>query len=141
MGLLNLKKKKAPVPEAAEEAKEKSEAARKLAVSAAAKSPVPSPASVARAADAGAIIRTRVTEKAGVLSAEGREVRVFEVSRFATKRTVSEAVRSLYKVSPEKVAILKVPAKKSMTRGRVVRGKTGRKAYVYLRPGEKIDLA
>jgi ribosomal protein L23 len=37
------------------------------------------------------------------------------------------------------VAILKVPAKRSFVRGRITKGKTGRKAYVYLKKGDKIE--
>lgn len=86
------------------------------------------------------IIRPRVTEKASMLSQSGREVVVFEVSRLATKRTVADAVKELYKVTPEKVAILKVPPKNSMVRGRISKGRTDRKAYVYLRKGDKIEI-
>jgi ribosomal protein L23 len=80
-----------------------------------------------------------VTEKGAFLSTEDRMVYVFEVSRFATKHDVAKSVAGLYKVVPEKVAILKVPAKRSFVRGRITKGKTGRKAYVYLKKGDKIE--
>lgn len=86
------------------------------------------------------ILKPRVTEKAAMLSTEDRMVLVFEVSKSATKNSISDAVRGLYKVTPEKVAVLKVPAKKSFVRGRVSKGKTGRKAYVYLKKGDKVEV-
>ncbi|GEM_PF-1848125 len=138
MGILNLKRKKVtPAPDAPKEAPK---APRKLAVLPAVKS-APAVASVLPLAGiSNVIIRPRVTEKAGILSEKGRTVAVFEVSRSATKRTIAEAVKALYKVVPEKVAVLKIPRKKSFVRGRISYGKTGRKAYVYLKPGDKIDI-
>lgn len=133
MSILNLKKNKA-----AEVAPKKT---KKLVVVSETKVPAVSGKVFPHSAPADIIVRPRVTEKATVLSELGRAVYVFEVSRLATKRTVTEAIRVLYKVSTEKVAILKIPPKKSMVRGRVSRGKTYRKAYVYLKKGETIDLA
>ncbi|MBI2475897.1 MAG: 50S ribosomal protein L23 [Candidatus Taylorbacteria bacterium] len=136
MGILNLKKNK--VTSAPEAVKEAPKAARKLSVLPA---PLPSPGlgAALTGAVSGVLIRPRVTEKAGILSEKGRSVYVFEVSRAATKRAIAEAVRALYKVTPEKVAVLKIPPKKSFVRGRVSYGKTGRKAYVYLKAGGRIE--
>ena len=86
------------------------------------------------------IIRPRVTEKVSILSSEERSVYSFDVSRKANKRTVAEAIKRLYKVTAEKVAVLRVPAKKSVVRGRETLGHTGHKAYVYLKKGEKIEI-
>jgi len=91
--------------------------------------------------DSRTIIRPRVTEKATMLSEGGRTVAVFEVAKGANKRSVSVAIQTLYKVTPVKVAVLRVPPKKSFVRGHVTHGVTAYKAYVYLRPGEKIELA
>ena len=85
------------------------------------------------------ILRPRSTEKASILSAKGRNVYVFEVSRLATKKTVSDAIRELYKVVPEKIAVLKIPVKRFFVKGKVVSGTQARKAYVYLKPGEQIS--
>lgn len=86
------------------------------------------------------ILRPHVTEKASVLSETGRNVYVFEVSRLADKRNVALAISELYKVVPEKIAVLKIPPKKSFVRGRAVAEKTRYKAYVYLKKGETIVL-
>ncbi|MES2087756.1 MAG: 50S ribosomal protein L23 [Patescibacteria group bacterium] len=89
----------------------------------------------------GVIVKPRVTEKASQLSGNGdRMVYVFEVTASANKQNIKAAIQALYKVVPEKVAVLRVPSKKSFVRGRVSKGKTGRKAYVYLKKGEKIEI-
>ncbi len=68
---------------------------------------------------------------------------VFDVAMSATKRDISHAVQALYKVTPQKVAIVSVPAKKvrHMRTGRIGMKKSGKKAYVYLKKGETITLS
>jgi len=90
------------------------------------------------AATTGVILRPRVTEKGSALAAAG--VYVFEVADNANKKEIAEEVRHLYNVSPVRVNIAKNPAKKVFVRGK--RGvKSGvRKAYVYLKEGEKIEI-
>lgn len=82
----------------------------------------------------------RVTEKATDLSTRVKPVYVFEVSADATKQAISQAVKSQYKVEPIKVNIVRLPAKRVLVRGR--RGiKSGvKKALVYLRSGDKIEI-
>lgn len=84
------------------------------------------------------LVRPHITEKAEAGKARG--VYVFEVSESATKREIDEAVRALYRVSPRKVAIGHIRAKRITVKGRpgVTRG--GKKAYVYLKEGEKIEI-
>jgi len=86
------------------------------------------------------IIRPRITEKAAVLSESGN-VYTFEVSKSATKPTIMRAVKEIYKVSPIKVNIVNQIAKKVLSKGK--RGSTASlsKAYVYLKKGDKIDIA
>jgi ribosomal protein L23 len=86
------------------------------------------------------IIRPRVTEKATMLSEGGRTVAVFEVSRKANKRSIKDAIIGLYKATPEKIAVCKIPLKQKFVRGRLTAGTTRYKAYVYFRPGEKIEI-
>ena len=83
------------------------------------------------------LIRPRITEKAG-MQAE-KNVYTFEVSKSATKPTIARAVREIYKVSPKKVNIVKLPSKKVLTKGK--KGTTSRifKAYVYLKKGDKLE--
>ncbi len=89
------------------------------------------------------ILKTpRVTEKAA-LQAEGG-VYVFEISKDATKADVALAVAEVYKVNPVAVNIAKTPAKK-VVRRKANGVKTGfksglKKAYVYLKKGDTIEL-
>lgn len=84
------------------------------------------------------IIRPRITEKA-TLATES-DTYLFDVSMNATKHSIGKAIEALYKVSPRKVNIVRVPAKQVMSRGK--RGVTSatKKAYVFLRKGEKIEF-
>jgi large subunit ribosomal protein L23 len=84
------------------------------------------------------ILRPRITEKAGALSQMG--VYTFEVTKYANKAMISSAIVSLYKVTPTNIAIINLPAKKVLIRGRrgVVAGT--RKALVTLKKGDKIDF-
>lgn len=87
---------------------------------------------------ASVILRPRITEKSGFLSQTG--VYTFEVTKGANKNSVMQAVKSLYKVVPTKVAMLNNPARNVFIRGRrgVVPGV--RKALVTLKKGDKIDF-
>lgn len=87
---------------------------------------------------AGAIIRPRVTEKSGYLSQIG--VYTFEVNKDATKLSINHAINTLYKVNPIKVAIINLPNRKVVIKGR--RGEVAgiRKALVTLKKGDKIDF-
>jgi large subunit ribosomal protein L23 len=84
------------------------------------------------------IIRPRITEKSGLLSQNG--IYTFEVTKSANKAMIAGAVNALYKVVPVRVAIINLPAKKVLVRGRrgVVSGV--RKAVVTLKKGDKIDF-
>lgn len=83
----------------------------------------------------------RVTEKATIQSEKG--VYVFDVAPRATKADVAEAVKALYKVTPRKINMVKVPSKrvrmrKQQNRYGVKSG--GKKAYVYVKKGDTIDI-
>ena len=86
------------------------------------------------------ILRPRITEKAHNLS-ESANVFIFDVAMGASKGKVSMAIKELFKVTPVKVSIVPVLRKKRMVRGRVAFTGGGRKAYVYLKKGEKIETA
>ncbi|HXK40076.1 MAG TPA: 50S ribosomal protein L23 [Candidatus Paceibacterota bacterium] len=83
--------------------------------------------------------RPRITEKA--TAASGLNVYTFDISMSANKRTVAGAIKDVYNVTPVKVRTVAIPAKRVTSR-RGVRGKTarGRKAYVYLKKGDTIEL-
>ncbi len=85
------------------------------------------------------IKKPRITEKSG-LKAEQESVYTFEVTTKANKKNVAKAVKELYKVTPVKVNITNLPAKKIFSRGKFGR-KTGvKKAVVYLKKGDKIEF-
>jgi large subunit ribosomal protein L23 len=86
------------------------------------------------------LLRPRVTEKAANLTSQN--VYTFDIRQDATKRDVADAVKKLYKVHPVKVTVVNTPAKRVRMRTRRGFGKTnaGRKAYVFLKKGEQINL-
>ena len=80
----------------------------------------------------------RVTEK-GSFAME-QNVYTFDITADANKTEIKKAIFALYKVKPVKVNVLPVPKKKIMSKGKVeIRG-GGRKAFVYLKKGEKIEF-
>jgi large subunit ribosomal protein L23 len=83
----------------------------------------------------------RITEKATMHSGAG--VYTFDINESATKSDVVAAVRALYKVTPLKVAVVTVPSKvrRNMRTGKVGVKRGGRKAYVYLKKGETINMS
>ena len=84
------------------------------------------------------LVRPRVTEKASMLA--GVSVYCFEITKDATKKQVSDAVKSIYGKTPVYVNIVRNPSKKVFRRGKF--GRTGeiKKAYVALAKGEKIEV-
>jgi large subunit ribosomal protein L23 len=84
------------------------------------------------------LIRPRVTEKAA-LQGEKLNVYAFEVTRDATKKSIIASVKEIYKVTPTDVHMVTIPKKNVFVRGkRGVKG-GGKKAYVYLKKGDKIE--
>ncbi len=86
------------------------------------------------------LLSPRVTEKGAYLSALGAYV--FNVATDANKKEIMDAVQEVFKVVPRKVTIVRVPQKRVMTRGSNRMGHTagGKKAYVFLKKGETIEL-
>jgi large subunit ribosomal protein L23 len=82
------------------------------------------------------IIRPRITEKSGIMSENGG-VYTFEVRKNANKPMIAQAIKALYKVTPTKVRIINLPAKRVLVRGT---SNGVKKAMVYLKKGEKINL-
>jgi large subunit ribosomal protein L23 len=82
-----------------------------------------------------------MSEKALIGTENG--VYVFAVPTEATKHDVADAIRKIYNVSPAKVNIVNLPAKRKSMRSR--RGMGSRaarhKAYVYLKKGDTIQFA
>lgn len=86
-----------------------------------------------------ALVRPRITEKAALANSETNAY-VFEVSRNATKKAVSDSIREVYKVTPRKVNLLNIPKKQVFIRGKKGTKGGGKKAYVFLKKDDKIDI-
>lgn len=86
------------------------------------------------------IVRPRLTEKA--VKQSENNVYTFEVNKDANKFLVAAAVKALYNVTPVKVNIVnKRPATRLKgSQNRMVKVPGSRKAYVYLKKGETINL-
>jgi len=80
----------------------------------------------------------RITEKAALQGEKG--VYVFNVYSRATKNEVKKAIMKQYKVTPRKVCVVRVPGKRTFYRGVRGRRSGGKKAYVYLKKGESINI-
>lgn len=87
------------------------------------------------------IIAPRVTEKAALLQEQGAYA--FDVALDATKAGVAAAIREVYKVSPRKVTLVRTPRKRVVSRNSNRAGYTAatKKAYVFLKQGDKIEIA
>ncbi len=86
------------------------------------------------------LIAPHITEKAMQMTVN--DTYVFEVAMDATKRDVVTAIKTLYKVTPRKVNIVRKSPRAYVSRMRNRRGtKSGmKKAYVFLKKGDKIDI-
>ena len=84
--------------------------------------------------------RPRVTEKATFLASGKSPVYTFEVADVATKAEIIKVFKTKYKLTPVKVNIVNLHRKSVIKRGH--KGfKTGvKKAMVFLKAGEKIEL-
>lgn len=85
-----------------------------------------------------AVIKPRVTEKAGLLSQNG--VYTFDVRIDANSRQIAEAIKAAYKVTPVRVSVAPVKSKTMWARGKAGSTSEGKKAYVYLKKGETIEF-
>lgn len=83
------------------------------------------------------ILRPHITEKATVSSENS--VYVFEVESTSTKSLIKKSFEAKYKLKPTKISTVTIPAKNVFVRGK--RGKKSgyKKAYVYLKKGDKIE--
>lgn len=91
--------------------------------------------------------RPRITEKAAVFAesvSSTATVYTFEVPKSANKTEVKKAFVEKYNVTPAKINMVNLPSKKVGSRRR--RGTKGgvvagvKKALVFLKPGDKIDI-
>ncbi|MDO8510117.1 MAG: 50S ribosomal protein L23 [bacterium] len=90
------------------------------------------------AASMAVLRQPRVTEKAAMKGSDN--VYVFEVSVTADKKAIARAVEAVFNVVPARVHVVPIPAKKIFARGKQGTRGGGKKAYVYLKDGDKIEL-
>ena len=86
------------------------------------------------------LLRPRVTEKSTI--AVEKSVYVFEVDPRAGKKEIAQAVQQIYNVIPRKINVVRIKPRKFFSRMRGQRGmRSGyKKAYVYLREGDSIEI-
>ncbi len=87
---------------------------------------------------ASSIKRPRITEKATMLAEHN--VFTFEIAKHATKGTVAAEIKAMYNVTPVKVNITMLPAKKVFMRGKSGKSTGVKKAVVYLKKGDSINI-
>lgn len=87
----------------------------------------------------GVLLRPRITEKASGMAMD-KNVYAFEVSLRATKREIKKAVSDFYNVEAVKIAIVAIPSKEVTVRGKKGHTSKGKKAYVFLKKGDKIEF-
>ncbi len=80
----------------------------------------------------------RITEKAAHIS--DNNVYTFDISPRATKTEIMKAIKDIYKVSPIKVNVAAIPKKGVFRRNTLGVKGGGRKAYVFLKKGDKIEF-
>jgi large subunit ribosomal protein L23 len=81
----------------------------------------------------------RITEKASMLAENNTYA--FDIPASATKTEVKKAVFAMYKVKPANVTIINMKRKSVFIRGRKGFKAGGKKAYVSLKKGDKIEIA
>ncbi len=84
------------------------------------------------------IKKPRITEKTTQVA--NGNVYTFDVAPRATKTQIKEAVFKLYKVTPVKVNVVTIKQRQVFVRGKKGTQAGGRKAYVTLKKGDKIEL-
>ena len=84
------------------------------------------------------IRRPRITEKATMETEQN--VYTFEVSPRANKKVIAQAIFELYNVKPAKVNVVPIHPKEVFVRGKRGMKSGGKKAYVFLKEGDKIEF-
>lgn len=86
------------------------------------------------------LVRPRITEKSARLNEQN--IYTFVVRKGATKYDVRDAIRQTYNVIPRKITIVNRPPRAThlRSRSRTVTEPGMRKASVYLKKGDRIDL-
>ena len=86
------------------------------------------------------LTKPRITEKATFHLEANHPVYTFVVPPGANKIEIKQAIKDLYKVSPLKVNIVNLPAKTLMRRVKKGSRSALKKALVFLKAGDKIEM-
>lgn len=92
---------------------------------------------ILKAKYAGVLRKPRITEKANKMAESN--VHAFEIAKSAGKMQVAGAIKAYYNVIPIKVRIATNPSKKIFVRGKKGTKSGIKKAYVYLKKGDKLE--
>jgi large subunit ribosomal protein L23 len=87
----------------------------------------------------GIFMKPHVAEKSTFLNEKG--IYVFEIGQKTNKIMVRQAIKEKYGVLPRKVNIVNIPSKNISFRGKKGTKRGFKKAMVYLKKGDKIELA
>lgn len=80
----------------------------------------------------------RITEKAATIS--DQNVYTFDVSPRASKTEIMKAIKAIYGLVPVKVNVAAIPTKRVFRAKHIGVKRGGRKAYVFLKKGDKIEF-
>lgn len=83
-------------------------------------------------------LKQRVTERAALLGENS--VYVFNVAKDGNKTEIKKAFEKEFGKKPVKIRIAQIKDKAVMHRGRFGIKRGGKKAYIYLKKGEKIEI-
>ena len=89
--------------------------------------------------DESLIISPRLTEKSSNVSV--KNIYTFNVKKDATKISLAAEIKKLYKVSPIKINISNNPRQATFSRGKFGLKSGFKKAMVFLKKGDTINLA
>lgn len=104
-----------------------------------AEAPAKTTPAIAMTATLANVVRNpRITEKAAHIS--DQNVYTFDVAPGASKQEIMKAIKAAYGFKPLKVNVSAIPTKRVFRRNSVGVKGGGRKAYVYLAKGDKIEF-
>lgn len=85
------------------------------------------------------LLSPHITEKSAI-SGEGGAY-VFRVATSSNKIMIKRAIEEFYGLKPRKISITNIPAKRRISRGKVGTKPGFKKAVVYLKKGDTIDIS
>jgi len=85
------------------------------------------------------ILSPRITEKASLQS--NVNAYTFVVAKNATKLSIAKEIKKTYKVTPKSINITNIPAQAVYVRGKLGSTQGMKKAIVFLKKGDTINLA